>query len=38
MGLALARRIVENHRGRIWMISESGQGTTVRFTIPRKAG
>jgi chemotaxis family two-component system sensor kinase Cph1 len=38
MGLALARRIVENHRGRIWLISESGEGTTVRFTIPRKAG
>ncbi|HEY6392829.1 MAG TPA: sensor histidine kinase [Bryobacteraceae bacterium] len=37
MGLALAKRIVENHGGRIWLISESGQGTTVRFTIPRKA-
>jgi len=37
MGLAMAKRIVENHRGRIWMVSESGQGTTVRFTIPRKA-
>jgi signal transduction histidine kinase len=36
IGLAIARRIVENHRGRIWMISESGEGTTVRFTIPRK--
>ena len=37
MGLAMAERIVENHCGRIWLISEAGQGTTVRFTIPRKA-
>lgn len=38
MGLAMAKRIVENHGGRIWLVSESGQGATVRFTIPRKAG
>jgi chemotaxis family two-component system sensor kinase Cph1 len=37
MGLAMAKRIVENHGGRIWLVSEAGQGTTVRFTIPRKA-
>jgi signal transduction histidine kinase len=37
VGLAMARRIVENHGGRIWLVSESGQGTTVRFTIPRRA-
>ncbi len=36
MGLAMAKRIVENHGGRIWLISEAGQGTTVRFTIPRR--
>ncbi len=36
MGLAMAKRIVENHGGRISMVSESGQGTTVRFTIPRR--
>jgi len=37
MGLAISRRIVENHGGLIWLVSELGQGTTVRFTIPRKA-
>ncbi len=37
MGLAMAKRIVENHNGRISLVSEAGQGTTVRFTIPRRA-
>jgi signal transduction histidine kinase len=36
MGLPIAKRIVENHGGRIWLHSEYGQGTTVRFTIPCK--
>jgi signal transduction histidine kinase len=33
----MAKRIVENHGGRISLVSEAGQGTTVRFTIPRRA-
>jgi len=37
MGLAMAKRIVENHGGRIWLVSETGHGTTVRFTIPRRS-
>ena len=34
LGLALAKRIVEAHHGRILVRSEAGAGTTVAFTIP----
>lgn len=34
LGLAIARRIVEAHGGRIWAASAPAHGTTVTFTLP----
>lgn len=33
LGLALAKRVVEAHGGRIWAESEVGKGTTIRFCL-----
>jgi signal transduction histidine kinase len=34
LGLTLAKKFVELHRGRIWVESELGRGSMFTFTVP----
>jgi signal transduction histidine kinase len=38
LGLTIAKRIVEAHGGRIWAVSEPGNGSAFHFAIPKYQG
>jgi two-component system phosphate regulon sensor histidine kinase PhoR len=37
LGLAIARHVIDQHGGRIWLRSEEGAGSTFSFALPAAA-